>query len=164
MKRHVAFAVWAAASLAAGPLLAESVAAPAIDPDNVVWSEDGSIAAPLIGTPGDAANGAIIYADKGQGNCVACHMVSSSDADFQGTIGPSLDGAGDRWSAEQLRGIVADAKRTFPELMMPSQYKTHGYIRPGEGFTAKPAQEPLPPLMTAQQIEDVVAFLVTLKE
>ena len=47
---------------------------------------------------------------------------------------------------------------------MPSFYKTSGFIRPGEGFTKKPAQEPLPPLLTAQQIEDVVAYLLTLKE
>lgn len=158
MKRHVAFAAIAAATLAAVPAIAE------ISPADVVYDEYGAIAESLSGTPGDPAAGKIVYAEKKVGNCVACHANSDSDADFQGNVGPSLDGSADRWTAAQLRGIVADAKKTFPESMMPSHYKTQGYIRPGEGFTTKPAQEPLPPLLTAQQIEDVVAYLMTLKE
>ena len=59
---------------------------------------------------------------------------------------------------------MADAKRTFPESMMPSLYKTAGYVRPGDAFTGKAGTEPLPPLLNAQQIEDVVAYIATLKE
>ena len=75
-----------------------------------------------------------------------------------------LDGVGDRWTEAELRGIVANAKITFPESMMPAFYKTSGYIRPGDAFTGKAGTEPLPPLLTAQEIEDVVAYLMTITE
>ena len=75
-----------------------------------------------------------------------------------------LDGAGDRWTEADLRGIVSNAKKTFPGTMMPAYYKVDGYIRPGDAFTGKAAEEPLPPLLSGQQVEDVVAFLMTLKE
>lgn len=135
-----------------------------IAPANVVYDATGAVFSPLSDRPGDPVAGKRVYTEKKLGNCVACHANRDSDADFQGNIGPALDGSGDRWSIAQLRGIVADAKRSFPDSMMPSHYKTQGYIRPGQGFTARPASEPLPPLLTAQQIEDVVAYLVTLKE
>lgn len=57
-----------------------------------------------------------------------------------------------------------NSKKTFEGTVMPAYYKTTGFIRPGEGFTKKPAQEPLPPLLSAQQIEDTIAFLMTLKD
>lgn len=161
MPRHATSAALAAflALAFAMPLAADTA------PQDVAFGEYGSIEAPLSDTAGDPERGAEIYADKGSGNCVACHAISDrSDADFQGTIGPALDGAGDRWDEAQLRGIVADAKQTFPESMMPGFYKTSGYIRPGDAFTGEAGTEPLPPLLTAQQVEDVVAYLATLKE
>jgi len=161
MPRHATSAAMAAMmTLAfAAPLAAEAA------PQDVAFTEYGSIEAPLIDSAGDPEEGARIYADKTSGNCVACHVISDrSDAEFQGTIGPPLDGAGDRWEAAQLRGIVVDAKKTFPESMMPGFYKTSGYIRPGDAFTGKAGTEPLPPILTAQQVEDVVAYLATLKE
>lgn len=161
MPRHAAFpasAVLVTMALAA-PLAAETA------PQDVAFDEAGAVARPLSDSAGDPDEGARIYADRSSGNCVACHVISDrADADFQGTIGPALDGAGDRWSAAQLRGIVADAKRTFPESMMPGMYRTAGYVRPGDGFTGKAGTEPLPPLLNAQQIEDVVAYIATLKE
>ncbi len=69
----------------------------------------------------------------------------------------------DRWNEAQLRGIVANAKKTFDGTIMPSFYKTSGFIRPGDGYTGKAAEETLSPMLSAQQIEDVVAFLMTLK-
>jgi len=82
---------------------------------------------------------------------------------FQGDVGPSLDGAATRWDEAQLRGIVANAKMMFEGTRMPAFYKTTGFIRPGDGYTAKAAPADLPPILTAQQIEDVVAYLMTLK-
>ena len=127
--------------------------------------EDGSVSQSLSGAPGDAAGGREVVGNKSLGNCVACHQVSDlSDVPFQGEIGPSLDGVGERWSEEELRGIVANAKMMFPESMMPSFYKTEGFIRPGNAYTGEAPDDTFGPLLSAQQIEDVVAYLVTLKE
>ena len=103
--------------------------------------------------------------NKGAGNCIACHQVSDLDhLAFQGEIGPPLDGVADRWSTAELRGIVANAKIMFPESRMPSFYKTEGFIRLGDAYTGKAHPEgEVQPLLTAQQIEDVVAYLETLK-
>ena len=133
-------------------------------PEAVAFT-DGAVAESLSGTPGDAAEGRKVMANRGLGNCVACHEVSDmADVPFHGEVGPMLDGAADRWTEAELRGIVTNAKMMFEGSMMPSFYKTSGYIRPGDAFTGKAAAEPLPPLLTAQQIEDVVAYLLTLKE
>lgn len=135
------------------------------DPENVTYGEHGEVEVSLTGAPGDAANGALIVGDKSKGNCVACHAVSAlADIPFQGEVGPALDGAGDRWSEAELRGLVANAKMTFEGTVMPAFYKDDGYIRPGDAYTGKAPTEPLTPILTAQDIEDVVAFLATLKE
>jgi sulfur-oxidizing protein SoxX len=127
--------------------------------------EDGSVAQSLTGQPGNAAEGRKIVGSKKLGNCVACHAVSDlSDVPFHGEIGPMLDGAGDRWTQAELRGIVANAKMMFEGSMMPSFYKTEGFIRPGKAYTGKAADDSFGPLLSAQQIEDVVAYLSTLKE
>ena len=135
-----------------------------ITPENVAFS-DGAVAESLSGSAGNVEEGVKVMSSRGLGNCVACHEVSAlPDVPFQGEVGPALDGAGDRWSEAELRGIVSNAKMTFEGSMMPSFYKTSGYIRPGDAYTGKAGSEPLPPLLTAQQIEDVVAYLLTLKE
>ena len=148
----------AALVIASGSALAGDVA-----PADVAF-EDGAISTSLSGVPGDAETGAKVM-NKGAGNCIACHQVTAlKDLPFHGEIGPSLDGAADRWSEAELRGIVADAKVMFPESMMPSFYRTEGFIRVGNAYTGKAAEGELAPLLTAQQIEDVVAFLLTFKE
>ncbi|WP_299639747.1 sulfur oxidation c-type cytochrome SoxX [uncultured Ruegeria sp.] len=135
------------------------------DPETVTYGEYGEVEVSLTGAVGDAANGALIVGDKSKGNCVACHAVSAlADIPFQGEVGPTLDGAGDRWSEAELRGLVANAKMTFEGTVMPAFYKNDGYIRPGDAYTGKAPTEPLTPILTAQDIEDVVAFLATLKE
>jgi sulfur-oxidizing protein SoxX len=127
--------------------------------------EEGAVTQSLTGTPGNPEEGAKVMSNRGLGNCVACHSVSAMpDVAFQGNVGPSLDGAGDRWEEAQLRGIVSDAKMTFDGTIMPSFYKVGPYIRQGDAFTGKAFEGELPPLLTAQQIEDVVAYLITLKE
>jgi len=128
--------------------------------------DGGAVAVSLSGVAGDAAAGEKVMTTRGLGNCVACHQVTAlSKAAFHGNVGPSLDGAADRWTEAQLRGIVSNSKMTFEGSMMPSFYKQTGYIRPGKAYTGKAATEAdLSTLLTAQQIEDVVAFLKTLKE
>jgi len=126
---------------------------------------DGSVAQSLSGMPGDPVSGREIVGSKKLGNCVACHQVSDlDDVPFHGEIGPMLDGAGERWSEAELRGIVANAKIMFEDSMMPSFYKTQGFVRPGNAYTGKAADDTFGPLLTAQQIEDVVAYLATLVE
>ena len=154
--------VWPLAVVVA--LVAAASATAETAPGDVKYDDSGAVAQSLTGKPGDAKQGAVVMATKSMGNCVACHKVSSLTADFQGTVGPTLDGAGDRWSKAQLRGIVADAKHTFDGTMMPSFYKTGPYIRPGDAFTGKAPKGDLPPLLTAAQVEDVVAYLTTLRK
>jgi sulfur-oxidizing protein SoxX len=145
-------------------LLAGAASAEAVAPTDVKF-EDGAVAQSLSGQPGNPAEGRKIVGSKKLGNCVACHAVSDlSDVPFHGEIGPMLDGAGDRWSEAELRGLIANAKLTFEGTMMPAFYKTEGFIRPGKAYTGKAADDTFGPLLSAQQIEDVVAYLATLKE
>ena len=147
--------------------MAMAIATPAIcdtPPKEVAFAE-GAVEASLTGVPGDPANGAKVMTTNALGNCVACHQIAAlPEVEFPGDIAPALDGAADRWTEGQLRGIVANAKMTFDGTFMPAFYKVDGFVRPGDGFTGKAGTEPLPPILNAQQIEDVVAFLMTLKE
>lgn len=138
--------------------------AEAVKPTDVVF-DDGAVSASLTGQPGDPASGADIM-NKGAGNCIACHQVSAlAELPFHGEIGPSLDGVADRWTEAELRGIVANAKEMFPESRMPSFYRTEGFIRLGDAYTGNAHGDgEVQPLLTAQQVEDVVAYLSTLNE
>ena len=147
--------------------LALTIATPGLSevaPKDLAFSE-GKLEAALTEVPGDPANGVTVMTTAALGNCVACHTIGAlPDVQFPGDIGPPLDGAADRWSEAELRGLVANAKMTFDGTFMPAFYKTEGFIRPGGGYSGKAPEGDLPPILTAQQIEDVVAFLLTLKE
>lgn len=152
-------------TLAAVVALTTAATGETVAPADVQYDEYGAVAASLTGVAGDAANGAVVMRTKSKGNCIACHAVSAlNDAPFHGEVGPELDGVGDRWSPAELRGILANAKVTFDGTIMPSYYKVDGFIRPGNAYTGKAAEGALSPLLAAQDIEDVVAFLSTLKE
>ena len=149
-------------TLAACALAVPALANP-IPPQQVPWEDEIAIPVSLSGTPGDVENGKILM-NKGAGNCIACHQVTDlAELPFHGEIGPSLDGVGARWSEAELRGIVSNAKRMFPGTMMPAFYKVDGFIRVGEAYTGKPKEGEVTPLLTAQEIEDLVAYLKTLK-
>lgn len=160
MKRLVLIGTFAGLAFAAGTAMAETMA------EKVAFTEYGEIEQSLSGAPGNAEDGRTVMTTRALGNCVACHAVSAlADVPFHGEVGPTLDGAADRWSEAQLRGIVANAKMTFEGTIMPAYYKKSGYIRPGNAFTGKAATpEQLDTLLTAQQVEDVVAYLMTLTE
>lgn len=144
-------------------LLAAGAHAGEVLPSEVFY-EDGAVSASLTGIAGDPKNGAVLM-NKGAGNCIACHAVSAlSDLPFHGEVGPSLDGAADRWSEAELRGIVANAKVMFEGTVMPSFYRTEGFIRVGDAYTGKALQGDVSPLLTAQEIEDLVSFLMTLED
>ncbi len=134
-----------------------------VAPDNVTF-ENGAVMGSLSGMPGNPMEGAKIMSTKSMGNCVACHEISDlEDVPFQGEIGPLLDGAGDRWTEAELRGIVSNAKMTFEGTVMPAFYKTSGFTRLGNGFTGKAHEGEVEPLLSAQQVEDVIAYLMTLR-
>jgi sulfur-oxidizing protein SoxX len=139
-----------------------------VSPADIVWEDDVAISVSLSGTPGDPVAGATALASRSIGNCLSCHQnTAMPEHDFQGNIAPSLDGSGARWSEAELRGIVADAKRMFPESLMPTFYNDNpaDYIRPGEAYTARAYNpETFSTLLSAQQVEDVVAYLMTLTD
>jgi sulfur-oxidizing protein SoxX len=119
---------------------------------------DGGIPASLSGKAGDAQAGKLVMIDRKLGNCLACHVVSElKDQPFQGEVGPPLDGAGDRWTEAQLRLIVASSKEIFPGTIMPAFHQTGGLNRVADKFEGET-------ILTATQVEDVVAFLKTLEE
>ena len=134
-------------------------------PGDVTFGDYGQVEMSLSGTAGDPEAGLEIMVNRGKGNCIACHQVTAlSDYPFHGEVGPSLDGVGARWEASDLRGIVSNAKMVFPDTVMPAFYAIDGFNRPGDGYTGKAAQGPLDPILTAQEIEDVVAYLMTLQD
>jgi L-cysteine S-thiosulfotransferase len=110
----------------------------------------------LTSKAGDAAKGRAIVANRQVGLCLLCHSGPLPEERFQGNLAPSLAGAGARWSEGQLRLRLADSKRLNPETIMPAYYRTDGLT-----LVAKNVRDQ--PLLAAQQIEDVVAYLVTLK-
>lgn len=155
----------AAASVACVIALSSASWAEMVAPADVKFDDAGAVAMSLTGRAGNATEGASVVGNKKKGNCVACHQIEAlADIPFQGEIGPALDGAADRWSEAELRGILANSKMTFEGTMMPAYYKVDGFIRPGNAYTGKAPDGPLTPLLSAEQIEDVVAFLSTLKD
>lgn len=117
---------------------------------------DGAIPEALTDQPGDPERGRRIVLDREGGDCSICHAMPLSQRQFHGTIGPSLDGVGSRYTAAELRLRLVDPKAINPETIMPAYYKVEGLHRVLERYRARPA-------LTAQQIEDVVAYLLTLK-
>lgn len=133
-----------------------SAHAEVVAPTNVMY-EDGAVAKSLTGTPGDPAAGSKAFMNRKQGNCLACHAnADMADQPFHGEVGPPLDGVADRWTEAELRGIIANSKKTFEGTIMPAFYISEGYNRPLEKFKGKS-------VLTAQQVEDIVAYLMTLK-
>src|SRR5215472_1218501 len=116
-----------------------------------------AIATSLTGTPGDPARGRGIVADRQMGFCLLCHSGPFPDERFQGNLAPNLAGAGRRWTEGQLRLRIVDASRINPSTIMPSYYRVAGLERVAAAFRGRP-------ILTAEQIEDVVAFLKTLRE
>lgn len=156
MTRHALLA-GAFVALAALPAASETA------PKDVVFAE-GAIAVSLTDVPGDPVNGAKVMTTAAKGNCVACHMIEAMPkVQFPGNIAPPLDGVAERYDEAQLRGIVSNAKMTFEGSFMPAFFKTDGFIRPGNAYSGKAPEGDLPPILTAQEIEDVLAYLLTLK-
>jgi sulfur-oxidizing protein SoxX len=111
----------------------------------------------LTGAKGDAERGRAIVVNRQVGLCLLCHSGPFPEERFQGTLAPDLKGAGTRSSEGQLRLRIVDASRLKPDTIMPSYYRVDGLTRVAPAFKGKP-------VLTAEQIEDVVAYLATMRE
>ncbi len=150
MKNSVVAAAFAA-------LFASAALAAEVKPMDVSFT-DGVVETSLTGQAGDPVEGRKVFQNRKLGNCLACHENADiSEQPFHGEVGPALDGVSDRWSEGELRGIVSNAKEMFPDTIMPAFYIDGGYTRALEKFEGKS-------ILSAQQVEDVVAYLLTLKE
>ena len=116
-----------------------------------------TIPASLTGAPGDAERGLKIVTNRQVGLCLLCHAGPYPQERFQGTMAPDLTGAGARWNEGQLRLRMVDAAKINPETIMPPYYRVDGLTRVAPGFRGKT-------ILSAEQIEDVVAYLMTLKD
>jgi L-cysteine S-thiosulfotransferase len=116
-----------------------------------------AIPASLTGAPGDPERGRTIVVNRQVGLCLLCHTGPYPEERFQGTLAPDLKGTGSRWSQGQLRLRIVDASRLNADTIMPPYYRLEGLARVAPAFQGKP-------LLTAEQIEDVVAHLTTLRD
>jgi sulfur-oxidizing protein SoxX len=150
MKGGVVGALLIAAALCSAPVGAEE----GLRPYTIVGD---AIPASLTGAKGDPARGKAIVFNRQVGLCLLCHSGPFPEERFQGNMAPDLKGAGSRWSEGELRLRLVDARRLNPDTIMPPYYVVDGMNRVSRSFRGKP-------ILTAEQIEDVVAFLATLKD
>ena len=158
MKLRAAFA---AGAVCIAPVLALAQASAAVNlspmsPMSVV----GDAIPERLAAPGDALRGRALVANRQQGLCLLCHSGPIPEERFQGNLAPDLGGAGARWTEGQLRLRIADAQRLNPASIMPAYYRAApagGASRVGAAWQGKP-------ILEAQQIEDVVAYLMTLRQ
>jgi L-cysteine S-thiosulfotransferase len=124
-------------------------------PDATVTLGD-AIPQSLTGKPGDSAQGRVIAFARDRGNCPVCHVMPAPDEKLHGNVGPRLVGVADRLSEGQMRLRLVDARRLNPASMMPSYYRLGGLKRVAAVYAGKT-------VLTAEEIEDVLAYLMTLR-
>lgn len=116
-----------------------------------------TIEAPLTGALGDAGRGRAIVASRQAGLCVLCHAGPFGEAHLQGSLAPDLRGVGVRLTPGEIRLRLVEPAAANPDSIMPSYRRSEGLSRPGRGWAGKP-------ILSDAAIEDVVAYLATLKE
>ena len=102
------------------------------------------------------ARGREIAFGRDRGNCPVCHVLPAPDERLHGDVGPSLKGVAGRLSEGQMRLRLVDGRRLNPASLMPSYYRLDGLKRVATAYAGKP-------VLTAQEIEDVLAYLMTLR-
>lgn len=117
----------------------------------------GGIPQPLTAEAGDPARGRAIVVTRQKGLCLLCHTGPFPEERFQGNLAPSLAGAGSRSTPAQLRLRLVDPRRLNPDTIMPPYFSTEGLTRVGTAWKGKP-------VLSAAEIEDVIAFLTTLRD
>ena len=115
-----------------------------------------AISQSLTDTAGDVTRGRALVVERSS-TCILCHSGPFPEQKFQGDLAPSLAGSGSRWSEGQLRLRLVDASRLNAASIMPSYYRVDGLDRVGTTWRGKP-------ILSAEQIEDIVAYLVTLRQ
>ncbi|MGK9166619.1 c-type cytochrome [Inquilinus limosus] len=139
-------------------LAAMAAAAPASGQPLQPYTVEGdAIPAPLTGRPGDPARGQALMADRHRSLCSLCHPGPFAPPHQQGSLAPDLRGIGARLSEGQLRLRLVDMKRLVPGSIMPSYYRADGFERVASAWQGKP-------VLTAEEIEDLIAYLATLKD
>ncbi len=111
---------------------------------------------PLTALPGDAVRGRAIVASRQSGLCLLCHSGPFPEERFQGNLAPELNGIAQRLSGGELRARIVDARRLNPDTIMPPYFSTDRLARVAGSFAGQT-------LLNAQQIEDVIAYLLSLK-
>ena len=134
--------------------LAAAVIAGSLVPYQIIGD---AIPVSLTGTAGDPIRGRAIVLDRRLGTCLLCHSGPFPEEKFQGNLAPDLSGVGSRWSTGQMRLRLVDGSRLNPDTIMPPYYRVDGLTLVGSAWAGKP-------ILTAEQIEDVVAFLSTSRE
>jgi sulfur-oxidizing protein SoxX len=142
------------ARIPACALLLAALAAPVHADLTAAQIQGDSVPQALTATPGDASRGRALLVARENANCILCHGIP--EVRFSGNLAPPLDGVGARLSAAQMRLRVADNAKVNPQTIMPSYYRS-------EGFTGVAAQYRGKTVLTAQEVEDVIAYLQTLK-
>jgi sulfur-oxidizing protein SoxX len=122
----------------------------------VAHAQDG-IPQSLTGARGDPARGRAIVTNRHVGLCLLCHSGPFPEERFQGDLATNLTGVGSRLSEGQIRQRIVDPARLNPATIMPAYHRTEGLVRVAPAFRGRP-------VLSAEQIEDVVAFLTTLRE
>ena len=127
-------------------------------PTDVMIDDDLEITQSLTGVAGDAKAGREWYAGRKLGNCLACHTTTDlKEEPFHGEVGPKMDEVAERYDENQSRAILVNSKKVFGnQTIMPGFYSMEVGVRPAEKFQGKT-------ILSAQQVEDVIAYLRTLK-
>lgn len=147
-----------------GLLLAASVSAAALAEETKINEEgiqpykivDMAIPQALTDQAGDPDNGKKVFVHRKKGNCLTCHSAPIPEEQFHGTVGPDLQGVGDRMTAGEMRLRIVNPRFVNPETTMIPMYKTEPAVQVKDEFEGKP-------ILTAQEVEDVIAYLQTLK-
>ena len=119
-------------------------------------TDDSSIPASLTGKKGDPVNGRKVVIHRKKGNCLACHVMPIEEQPYHGQVGPNLIGVASRYEEGEIRLLIVNAKKINEDTIMPAFYKNEGFNRIRKKFRGKT-------ILSAQEVEDVVAYLMTLK-
>ena len=125
-----------------------------VSPDQI---SGDAIPLPLEDTEADVTRGEVLFASRDGGHCVLCHQVAGLDAEFQGDVGPTLSGIGSRLSPGQIRLRLVDYEQVRPGVPMPSYFRIHDLYQVSNTYEGEP-------ILSARDVEDLVAYLSSLKE